>query len=534
MKNSDYISLMPKPLLDAIVRGKAIPFVGAGFSMNCECPNGFSMPDWRKLGEAAANEMVDYSYDGNPLEALSAYEDCYHRTTLVDLIRKKCGDNCVSPGVPHRLLCECFQKLICTTNFDSLIERAFQGLGINPLVIRNEKCLPISTDDETTLIKIHGDFSDPARMVATERDYDLFIDQNPLLCTFVSNLFITRTMLLIGYSFDDCDLRQLLSVIRNRLGSMARPIYCLQVGASKDLVARYKRRGIDVINIPLKRGGTYKSVLTEFLASLKQYKVQETQKLISSTVEESQEQLFLPSESNKLCFVSCASSRMSLLRVTLDRALRNSGLIPLWPDNIQPIDGMSRSNAIEAAIQRANLCVFDITGADKEVLSGMWLSLSRKKDTTLVIADRNTHIISDLDSVAVRRYSLDDDLLDEECLLNEVEGWIRDIDGDRVRTETYSELKEVNRLFDMRAYDATVVAAWTVVESRYRGGEYNIQPRHLFDRICAECKTLKDRDDIRWFKQLRNQVVHGARHAMGKEARRALDLAHKVLQRGNQ
>lgn len=39
------LKAVPKPLLDSLVGGDVIPFVGAGFSKNCDGPDGFDMPD---------------------------------------------------------------------------------------------------------------------------------------------------------------------------------------------------------------------------------------------------------------------------------------------------------------------------------------------------------------------------------------------------------------------------------------------------------------------------------------------------------
>ena len=528
-KKKDYIRLVPRPLLDAIVRGNAIPFVGAGFSTNCEGPDGFVMPNWKMLGKMAASEMGARSHDENPLEALSAYEERFQRAALVDLIRKACGDSCVTYGEPHKLLCGCFQNLICTTNFDSLLEQAFHGMGVNPLVVRTENCLPIAKDDETTIIKIHGDFSDPARMVATERDYDLFIAQNPLLCTYVSNLFITRTMLLIGYSFDDCDLRQLLAVIRNRLGTMARPIYCIQVGADDNLVARYKRRGIDVVNIPLLRGSSYKTVLTEFLRQLKEYKDSESQKLISSTEEESKEQLILPSESNRLCYVSCSTNRLAFLKSLLGNVVRRSGVVPWWPDNIQAMDGMSRGNASEAAIRRANIRIFDITGLDKDVLSEIRLSLALDKRSTIVIAEDGSRTISDIESVEIVRYPSGDAPENDEESIVKFESRIREVLCAKDTQDTCSDLKEASRLLAVQAYDAAIVAAWTALESHFRYGGENIHPSSIYDKIYGRCRTREEYEGLRWFRHIRNQVVHGVKHVHDKDAKRALSLAQKLL-----
>lgn len=134
-KYGELLSIVPQPLLDALVQEEVVPFVGAGFSKNCNGPDGFSMPDWRDLGKRVADTMPDYAYDGNPIEALSVYEYKNQRSALVELLRKICRISEISPGETHRLLCSCFPRMICTTNFDFLIEDALNEMHIGRRVV---------------------------------------------------------------------------------------------------------------------------------------------------------------------------------------------------------------------------------------------------------------------------------------------------------------------------------------------------------------------------------------------------------------
>lgn len=125
IKIGRYIKDLPRPLLDAVVRGDVVPFVGSGFSKNCDGSSGFVMPDWKSLGKAVASELNKYEYDGNPIEALSTYEVMHQRSNLVELIRRLLRLDEIYPGEAHHLFSECFSGIVCTTNFDNLIEDAY-------------------------------------------------------------------------------------------------------------------------------------------------------------------------------------------------------------------------------------------------------------------------------------------------------------------------------------------------------------------------------------------------------------------------
>ena len=87
-------------------------------------------------------------------------------------------------------------------------------------------------------------------MVLTESDFDTYLLRNPLLATVIASHFAQRSVVLIGYSLADPDLRQILAMVRDRLGEGARAIYALEVDASPSKIARFARRHVKVINLP--------------------------------------------------------------------------------------------------------------------------------------------------------------------------------------------------------------------------------------------------------------------------------------------
>lgn len=181
-----YLPLIPKPLLNDFITGRVIPFVGAGFSKNAEIPMGLSMPDWNELGKLAAYEIPDYDYDNNAIDALSYYEDLYSRSKLVELLMKGLHCGKIQPGTTYEAFCDLFTGTICTTNFDSLIEDSMTLLHRPVSVIVTEDRLTVGSNNESKIIKLHGDFNHPDKMVITERDYDIYLEQNPIFATYIS------------------------------------------------------------------------------------------------------------------------------------------------------------------------------------------------------------------------------------------------------------------------------------------------------------------------------------------------------------
>jgi hypothetical protein len=209
------------------------------------------MPLWSELADALARQLPRYvAGDRGPLDAISAYQFEYGRPRLVEEVRRQLHEGVARPGDAHRTFCRLPFDIVVTTNVDCLLERGYESIQRNYNVIIDEDQLAVGVDPSTpTVLKIHGDVNHPNRVVLVEDDYDGFTTRHPLLVTYLSSLLITRTPLFIGYSLDDPDFRQLLTVIADRLGSSRRQAYVLTYGLGAFDVARYSRRSVRCVDL---------------------------------------------------------------------------------------------------------------------------------------------------------------------------------------------------------------------------------------------------------------------------------------------
>lgn len=75
----------------------------------------------------------------------------------------------------------------------------------------------IATDSEllksahqNKIVKIHGDFLHK-NIIFSEQDYLNYSDLFPIVENYVKNIVATNTVILLGYSFNDLDLKQLVN-----------------------------------------------------------------------------------------------------------------------------------------------------------------------------------------------------------------------------------------------------------------------------------------------------------------------------------
>jgi NAD-dependent SIR2 family protein deacetylase len=123
------------------------------------------------------------------------------------------------PNAPSRLhdrFAQLFDRIV-TTNYDSLIESAYTRLGITRLPLTNQDRSTISAllpNNESFLLKIHGDIQKPETMVFTWQEYAERIYENSGLMQFLEQLFSTRSVVFIGTSLGDTYIRLLLERVR--------------------------------------------------------------------------------------------------------------------------------------------------------------------------------------------------------------------------------------------------------------------------------------------------------------------------------
>ena len=534
-----YIKSIPKPLLEDLVNNRVIPIVGAGFSKNADIPKGLKMPDWNELGKSVAEEISGYDYNGNAIDALSFYEELYTRPRLIEFLIKTLHHGELQPGDAFQAFCGFFTGTICTTNFDTLLEDAMVQSQRPVSVIVTEDRLTVGKKDEARIVKIHGDFNHPDKMVITERDFDLYLDRNPIMATYISNLFISSTMLLVGYSLDDADLRGLWQLLRNRLGKMSRPAYCITVGVSEEKRMRYQRRNITVVNL---EGETknYRTILRDFFTELKDYCTNATP--TTSKNEKVNEQLLVPSENNKLCFISCSYARIARLSSILYPALAKYGISPVRLDDILA-PGENWSIVVNSLIQKSRAAIIDISDGNPNVMYELGQIQSQKVSSNyLVICEAGSVVPTSLWGYHLLQYSSNNDKtnalfyqgLNEWCssVFNLPSGSSESAD------QIPTIFEDAHRLVDKKEYSASIIIACSSLEAFLRSSKILNQSETIFTYLNQLYKSpiaseqLKatgiSPETAKRFLETRNNIAHNNYNAKEAEAVKYIAFAEAI------
>jgi hypothetical protein len=208
-------------LAKAIRQRSVILFVGAGVS-NC-----LGLPNWRQLIDHLASEL---GYDP---EIFATHGDHLLLSEFFQLERGSIGplrswlDKAWHAGVdisksePHRLIVDLDFPLIYTTNYDNWLEEAYTFYKRSYSKVINVGDLVGLRADATQIVKFHGDFSDDDSIVLTESSYFDRLDfESPLDVKLRADL-LGRSVLFIGYSLQDINIRYMLHKLHKQWSATA-------------------------------------------------------------------------------------------------------------------------------------------------------------------------------------------------------------------------------------------------------------------------------------------------------------------------
>jgi len=519
----------PKPLLDDIVRGRCLPIIGAGFSKNANCPPGKKPLLWDELGEAIATELEGYKFR-TALDAISTYAHTHKRGKLTERLTDLLLINEATPGAAHSAFCKLPFDVVCTTNFDFLLEAAYSGTRYCRPILDEDQLSVSAPKNAVTLLKLHGDVHHPNRMVATEEDYDAFLVNNPLLATYLASLLIGRTPLFIGYSFDDPDFRQIWQVLGDRLGRLRRPAFALVAEATHYDIARYERRGVSVIELP-GRMADLGATLTDLFEQLSKLWSGQLVAESTATSEEIGAELSLPTgAASRLCLFAVPSSAQALYREHAFPVAEKHGFAPATADEvISP--GENLFAKVAALIEKADVVVVDVTSPNALIEAGYALATRPGDRRVVLVSDAIASVPADL---AQHQF-----LIRPSVAGGNFDTFIQSLDRTLAALAAQLGVKlldEPERLLRAREYKAAIIAAISALEAELRrvlgqtSGRVGLVQlvRAADDRgllLPAELAVIGDST------KLRNGLLHEGLPATLQQAKRSLGQILPVVQR---
>lgn len=214
----------------AILDSRAAVFVGSGLSRDA-CTY-----DWKGLLREAADDIgLNVDKESDLISLAEYYVNNRRSRTKIDEAISKCYKDVRTPSENHRLLASLPITSYWTTNYDRLLECAFENMGLSYSVLTDDNSLRRHSDGKDIILrKLHGDVDRPNDCVITRRDYEEFAFRHEILLSQLKGEMCAKSFLFLGYSFSDTDINHILSRIRLFYkGSPPQRHFCIMQNARK-------------------------------------------------------------------------------------------------------------------------------------------------------------------------------------------------------------------------------------------------------------------------------------------------------------
>ena len=232
---------------------KLVFFIGSGMSKNV------GLPDWEQLINELKKDLNTIEEDYLKVAQLYFLE--FGEYEYLKKIKSFFPSENIVIQNTHSLLVKLFPQNIITTNWDIVIEKAIDNEMALYDVVRNDSEL-INTTSNRKLIKMHGDI-EIGNIVFKEDDYLEYSQKFPLVENYVKSILSTNTVVFLGYSYNDINLKYITKWIQSS-SKVRPPAYMIVFKEDKIQEKYFKNHGISVLNISDKYSNKDKNAQIEY------------------------------------------------------------------------------------------------------------------------------------------------------------------------------------------------------------------------------------------------------------------------------
>jgi hypothetical protein len=244
---------------------RLLPFIGAGVSASVEWEENGQLkrgPSWGELVTQAAKELGFEPAEllrarGTDLQILEYFKLKFSGHTQLTnwlLVNMRPPDDAIRNSPIHKELAAMTRCMtLYTTNFDDFLERSLKLHGRQSQAVAIESHMRPNVDT-TEVVKFHGDWNHPDRMVLTESDYERRMEFKSMMDRRLWSDLLNRSLLFIGYSFRDPNVAYLFRQVKEQFAelpnsSSGRRAYIIVQDPSLFERRLFQERNIEVIPI---------------------------------------------------------------------------------------------------------------------------------------------------------------------------------------------------------------------------------------------------------------------------------------------
>jgi hypothetical protein len=212
-----------KNYVQALLGNNAAVFIGAGFSQAAGFVN------WKQLLAEIADEIgLNVDKETDLIAVAQFHNNKYESRNKINqkLINEFSEGATLTAN--HKILTKLPIHICWTTNYDKLLEQAFEQAGKRvELKATADKFTTDRHNRDVTIYKMHGDIDSPTNAVVTKDDYEKFHEERSSFITALKGQLVSKTFLWMGYSFNDPNVDYILSRIRREYDGNSKVHYAI-------------------------------------------------------------------------------------------------------------------------------------------------------------------------------------------------------------------------------------------------------------------------------------------------------------------
>lgn len=241
---------VPDHLIEEIKSGNVVVFAGAGISTERNGLLPFTLYEdvcselgYDKKEKSFPSIMSEYCI--KPDGRIKLLEKIRYRFDMIKSFRELYDD---ATRFHKELATIPFINTIITTNWDTYFEDETKAI---PFV--NSEDTAFWTTHARKVLKIHGSITNYGSMIINDEDYKECSDSlhTNLIGSILKTILSTKTILFIGYSFNDSDFNEIHKFIKTELKKFSRESYIVTLSPESD--KKFKEIGL----IPIYTDATY-------------------------------------------------------------------------------------------------------------------------------------------------------------------------------------------------------------------------------------------------------------------------------------
>lgn len=285
---------IPEPLKEAARTRSLVPLIGAGVSRQAKTPSTDAFPTWTNLileleriavrqkcitVEEQA-EIAKLARQGKYLMAAEELKERLYADERDDFLLRRFKPRGAEPGLIHLQLFKLHPPLILTTNYDTLLEVAYyQVFNVDPGALTFKQAHLVEKFLKTygqsvqppLIFKIHGSATNPEEAIFAESDYRQLRYREPGYRIVLSAIFVTKVVLMLGFSFSDPEISVLTETLRESLDHRSGPDYIvLPKGEKGEIEKKRMRQDFGLHVIEYEPSGNHRELLdlVDYLVAL--------------------------------------------------------------------------------------------------------------------------------------------------------------------------------------------------------------------------------------------------------------------------